>query len=618
MTLHRHAAAPSARRVSRRLALPAALYVVVAVVAAAAAWSPRLASAAVVLNEVLYDPAGDDAGGEFVELWNGGEAPEPLAGLAVEAGDGARPGSWEVSFLAGAGDTIPPHGSFLLDATRLTGVIQNGPDAVRITRAGIVLDRVGWGDLAASEFFEGRPAADAASGESLARRGDGADTDDNAADWEPAEPTPGVANHPPYRFALRSPRLSPEVAWPGDEVALAVTVRHDGTRALLAGGWGVRFQARPLAAAGDSGGGAGADTSLGWRDCGRYDGGPLAPGESVLVRASWEAAARGPFDARALVWTRRDDAEGAGGPSGEAASIARDSIAVMGRIVAGPVAVNEFAFRDEGAGEWVELVALEAIPSWGGIFLSDATGSAHRLVAVGGPPGAEPGELRVAASDPARFAARYAIPESLLLVADRGWPALNDSPSSSAGAPPYADVVRLADGAGTPCDAVPYDAAWSSSGGSVERLSPGFPSASPRTWAESVAPAGGTPGAANSVAAFQSAPPTTPSLLAAPRRVLRRDGSEGRGALVLELGPGVAERSVRLSILDLRGRVRRRLAVGERFGGEAALLWDGNDDEGRAVEPGLYVARLEAAAAGERSRRASVTIAVAPSGGAGR
>jgi hypothetical protein len=609
----------TARRDSSRPALRAALLFVLAVlVVVAAAVSPRIAAAAVVLNEVLYDPAGDDAGGEFVELWNDGDAPEPLAGLAVEAGDGARPGSWEVIFAAGAADTIPPRRSFLVGATRLTGAMQNGPDAVRITRAGVVLDRVGWGDLVAPEFFEGRPAADAASGESLARRGDGRDTDDNAADWAPGQPTPGEANHPPYRVALRSPRLSPEVAWPGDEVALAVSARHDGTRALFAGEWGVRFEERPRASAGESGGGADADTSLGWRERGRYDGGPLAPGESLLVRASWEAGARGPYEARAVVWTRRDDASDGGDAGGDATGIARDSVAVAGRIVAGPVAVNEFAFRDDGAGEWVEIEALEAIPSWGDLFLSDATGSAHHLLAAGGPPGAEPGEIRVAASDPARFAARFAIPESLILVADRGWPSFNDSPSTSAGAPPFADIVRLVDGAGTPCDAVPYDAAWSANGGSVERLSPGFPSASPRSWAESVSPAGGTPGAPNSVAAFQGSRPATPSLLAAPRRVLRRDGSEGRGAIVLELGPGVAERSVRLSILDLRGRVRRRLAAGERFGGESALLWDGNDDEGRAVEPGLYVARLEAAAAGERSRRASVTIAVAPSSGVGR
>ena len=605
MTLHRLAVVRSARLAALLLAFLAAEFGSAAI--------PHLARASVVLNEVLYDPAGEDTGAEFVELWNSGDIPEPLAGLAVEAGDGARPGAWEVIFSAGAADTVPARRAFLIGAARLTGAIQNGPDALRITRAGVVLDRVGWGALLASEFFEGRPAADAPSGESLARRGDGNDADDNAADWEPASPTPGAANHPPYRIALRSPRLRPEVAWPGGEVTLSVSARHDGTRPLFAGEWGVVFADRPRGSPAEPG--ASSDTNRVWSERARHDGGPLAPGESLLVTAPWAAGERGPFEARAVVWTKRDDGSEAWRAEEE---VARDSIVVPGRVTAGPVAVNEFAFRDDGAGEWVELVALEAIPSWGAFYLGDATGSVHRLVAGGGHPGAEAGDLRVAASDPARFAARFAIPESLLLGTERGWPSLNDSPSSSAGASPFADIVRVVGGDGTPCDAVPYESAWSASGASIERLSPEFPSASSRSWAESVSPSGGTPGAPNSVAAFQSARPATPSLLAAPRRVLRHDGNEGRGALVLELGPGVAERSVRLSILDLRGRVRRRLASGERFGGEAALLWDGNDDEGRAVEPGLYVARLEAAAAGERSRRASLTIAVAPGRGARR
>jgi hypothetical protein len=88
--------------------------------------------------------------------------------------------------------------------------------------------------------------------------------------------------------------------------------------------------------------------------------------------------------------------------------------------------------------------------------------------------------------------------------------------------------------------------------------------------------------------------------------------------MVLELGPAVAERTVRLAILDLRGRVRRLLASGERFGGGGAIIWDGRDGDGRPVEPGLYVARLEATAALAAPRRASVAIAVAPPAGASR
>jgi len=44
------------------------------------------AHADLVLNEVLYDPAGPDEGLEFVELWNPDTVAVSLAGILLEAG----------------------------------------------------------------------------------------------------------------------------------------------------------------------------------------------------------------------------------------------------------------------------------------------------------------------------------------------------------------------------------------------------------------------------------------------------------------------------------------------------------------------------------------------------
>ena len=564
---------------------------------------PR-AEGALVLNEVLYDPAGEDAGAEFVELWNDGEASESLEGVSIEAGDGARLGSWIAIFAGSAADSAPPHAAFLIAASRLTGAIQNGPDAIRLVRNGVVIDRLGFGALDVAEFFEGAPAADAGSGESLARRADGFDTDRNDADWEPAAPTPGAPNHPPYFIALGSASLRPEVGWQGAEGLIDVTARNRGTRALDGGAWEVALLTRPRPE------GADAESSAGWSEGAAASGASLAPGESTRVRLSLTPDRTGPFDC--LLVARPDPRSG-----DVAAAMRPDSLRVPARAGVGPVAIAEFAYRDEGAGEWVELEATEEIAAWDAFTLGDATSAPRRLVLRGGSPGARAGERRVAVSDPARFSAHFSIPESLLLVTERGWSSLNDGASSAPAISPHADVVRVTDGAGVPSDAVPYDEGWSVRGGSVERLSLQFPSAARRSWSESVAVAGGTPGAPNSIAAYRDGAPAPSMLLAAPARVLRRTGAEGVGALLLELGPAVAERTVRLSILDLRGRVRRLLAAGERFGSAGAVLWDGLDDEGRPVEPGLYVARVEAAAGDGAPRRASVAIAVAPSG-AGR
>ncbi|HEU4725352.1 MAG TPA: hypothetical protein VFU59_08650 [Candidatus Eisenbacteria bacterium] len=597
----------AARLVSRRLfahplpPLVARLAVFAALAVGAAAFAPA-AEAALRLNEVLYDPAGDDAGGEFVELWNDSPVAEPLEGVSVEAGDGARPGSWSPIFLGGAGDSAAPTAAFLIPAARLTGAIQNGPDAVRLVRAGVVLDLLGFGALDAAEFFEGSPAADPSSGESLARRADGMDTDRNDADWEPAPPTPGAANHPAYRASIASVSIRPEVGWPGLAAAATATVANRGTNALAPGAWEIALVTRFRGAAGDP------DSTPAWVEAARRPGPALASGESTRVSIDFTPGREGAFDA--LVIAR------AAAAAGELTAMVPDSARVSARAGVGPVAIDEFAYRDDGAGEWVELIATESIDSWGAFAFADAASAPRRLLVRGGSPGASAGERRVAVADPARFAARFAIPESLLLVCDRGWPALNDGASSVPAVAPFADIVRVVDERGVPSDAVPFEEGWSERGASVERLSVRFPSAARRSWSESVAAAGGTPGAPNSVAAYGDGAPPPSRLLSAPRRVLRREGSSGAGALVLELGPAVADRLVRLMILDLRGRVRRLLAAGERFGNGGAVVWDGRDDEGRFVEPGLYVARVEAAIPGAAPRRASIAIAVAPGEGA--
>jgi hypothetical protein len=296
-----------------------------------------------------------------------------------------------------------------------------------------------------------------------------------------------------------------------------------------------------------------------------------------------------------------------------------DSVAALGRVGAGPLAIHDVAVRDAGAGEWVEIVALEDVASWGGYALGDGSLAVRRLKPfVAGAAGSPAGAIRVAVSDPARFLARWAIPESLLLVVEGGWLALNDTASSGA-APgaPWADGVRLLDASGVPSDAMRYAASWSARGASLERISVRLPSAAPGSWSESVSPHGGTPSLPNSIAAPGLDAPGGLPLLAVPSPVLRRGGSAAAAAMVIEVGPGAAGSSVRLAILDLRGRVRRVVADGVRFGGAGAVVWDGRDDGGGPLPPGIYVVRLEATfRSGEAPRRAAVAVAVAPGGGA--
>ena len=162
------------------------------------------ASATPLLSEVYYDAIGSDDGQSFIEIY--GAPGTSLAGLAIEAINGAGGGVTHTLTLSG---TIGASGLFVV-ADSLTGTnsssvanadlildfdFQNGPDSVLLRDASGILDAVGYGVFAASDIFagEGSPTVDPAAGSAIARRFADVDTNDNAADWLGAAPTPGVA-----------------------------------------------------------------------------------------------------------------------------------------------------------------------------------------------------------------------------------------------------------------------------------------------------------------------------------------------------------------------------------------------------------------------------------------
>jgi flagellar hook assembly protein FlgD len=59
---------------------------------------------------------------------------------------------------------------------------------------------------------------------------------------------------------------------------------------------------------------------------------------------------------------------------------------------------------------------------------------------------------------------------------------------------------------------------------------------------------------------------------------------------------------VRLRIYDVEGRLLRTLIDGTRAQGTAEVWWDGRDDAGRAVAPGVYFVRLDLRGAVETAK----------------
>ena len=575
----------------KRLAL--VVYFLVLAIVYSLALAAVLVSAArgdLVLNEVLYDPAGADEGHEFVELWNPDSVGAPLQDVTLEACDGARPGSWNVVWRGGSAALAPPRSPYLIPATALTAALQNGPDALRLVRGGAVLDLLGYGDLEDGSLREGEPAVDAPSGQSLARVRDGVDSGGNRTDWGPEpEPTPGEANHPDLRlrFTRAAATVSPEVAWPGESVAARVWVRNSGTRDVVGARWSV-----VASMSGAEGAGPSSEVPA--------PGASVAHGESVLVTIPLLLSDPG-------LWTASVRLEGS--PPGPEVA---DTATTFVRCVAGPAVVSEFAYRDAGAGEWVEIWFRDAIEDLGALSLADEA-STPRSVDRGPMPRAiEAGTTIVIAQDPAALRARFALAESLVLGLVGGWPSLNDGSSAGSG---QADRVRVLVNA-LPSDAVPYSGDRSARGGSVERLSMGLPSASPGSWSETIDAAGGTPGRTNSVRAPERGEARGRGLLVTSARVIRaRAGSVADRAgspAVFRVTEEALGRRLTVRVHDLLGRPLRTLVEGQRFDSDAAFVWDGRDERGEAVPPGLYVVRAEALPddAGA-ARSSSVLLAVA-------
>lgn len=526
--------------------------------------------AALVINEVLYDPDGPDAGREFVEIRNTGRYAAPLSGLTIEAGNGARPDDWDPVWSGPRDGSIPPDGIYRvgLDGPG-TGEpaelgLQNGPDGVRLSREGFVLDRCGWGDLAHPEYFEGHPARAVRAGMSLARVDDGVDTDDNAADFVEANPTPGRPNRPRNDWAVR---LILDGAWrpqPGGEVTVRLRISNGGQNPRIPPSVAIEGSARPLWS--------------GWSDS-------VAPGafaeQAILLTA--------PEDTGRFVWRAR-----LVGPD-EVPENDVDSLAL--RAGGGDVRITEI-MADPGPDgpEWIEL----RIDAGEGRTVTgrelDVRGRRLRLAPRTRTPGTRFG---IVAEDSALFRSRFPRTGPDCIWHHEGsWPRLRNGDRS--GSVSETLLVRAPDGV---VEEIALPGPAPSPGVSLERLGQDVREG-PLAWAPCPDPEGASPGRAGVVGESASGSDG----MAVHPRVVR----PGTMACWIEGSVGNVPGEVRLTIHDLAGTSVRCLLRGLYATGKVVATWDGRDESGRAVDPGIYIAVLEIERKGGSLDRHRAALAVAP------
>ncbi|MCG3173970.1 MAG: hypothetical protein GMKNLPBB_02187 [Myxococcota bacterium] len=155
--------------------------------------------APIVINEAFVNPKGSDVNC-FVELK--GPPGTDLTGYTLFGVDGSNGQSYNEISLDEI--VIPDNGYLVVgqsanvpnvDVVKGDVNFQNGPDNILLARGSVIVDALGYGDFSKAEFRgEGQPAP-AVDGLSLARSPDGADTNNNKADFIAEEkPTPGERN----------------------------------------------------------------------------------------------------------------------------------------------------------------------------------------------------------------------------------------------------------------------------------------------------------------------------------------------------------------------------------------------------------------------------------------
>ena len=537
----------------------------------------------VLINEVLYDPAGPDAGHEFIELHNTTGRLVVLDGYVLEAGNGSSPGDWRAQWRGSRQDLIAAGGYFVVAGEEAAApadahaglILQNGPDAVRLCRAGAVVDCVGWGALTHGEFFEGEPTEDVPSGWVLARVPNAADSGSNYNDWL-GRPwgTPGRTNTPAFGAQILGASWEPPILDVGRGGQLRVDLRNLGSGLL-------HLDAVDLSLNHER---------LGFRRC-TSNGASIATGETtaLIYDVSPDTGAwAGWIDLQLLL-----------------DGVAQSASSVAARVGVGPVVISELSYDPAaGEGEWIEL----RNHSPGGIDLSswsmeDASG--QRLV-VEADIDLPPGAVCVVAQDEAAFLAQWPGLSAAVLIPWEGrWPSLNNQVNREWG---FADQVLIRDAGGIPSDYVRYRSSeFDGDGVSLERWIEDGRLVSPEMLIPCSASEGATPGASSLESGAELGGRNWLKPFPNPFYPDRADAPD---LCRLSIPPPAGSSSrVTADVFDLAGHRVCCLSAAAQQETPLILSWDGRSSARDELPTGIYIWRVTLQG-GVRGDRQQVTCPV--------
>jgi len=540
--------------------------------------------AQLVVNELYYDHPGGDDGYEFVELMNVSGALVALSSVELQFHNGSGVG-WESLWRGSEGEIAPGElfvigGRYVFPAPGAVAgfSLQNGPDAVRVTVAGAPSDLLAYGSLQDGVYSEGHSAPGVDAGFSLARMPDGSDSDDNAADFDRADPSPGLFNVARFDAAVAvAGATRPSAVLPPDGMdRFELIVRNNGQETIATASASVELW--------DSNGSSNSLVAQ------KSTAAPLPPGGT-------EPFAFGVVLSPGYHWMSARIRYAADERS------QNDRLSLLRRVGGPKLLVSEIlCYPEDGCPQFVELfnAGPEAIDIAGFKFRDrshDPTTITAGAITVA--PG---GYLAITPDTDALLSFFPRAPAERLVEHTGTWPTLNRTGSAG-----EADSAIVTDALSLPIDAVSYPPVDSDhEGRSLERIDL-YPGRSSQTWVLSPETSGASPGRPGSRSLFE--PPAPGSMEVTPRTFSPWTGE----TMTVSVDAPDGTRTI-LSVYDVEGR--RLAELGGAIAFPAVFVWDGRHSGGRRMVPGLYIVVCEAfSAAGERFATRKVVVGCARRGG---
>jgi hypothetical protein len=168
---------------------------------------------------------------------------------------------------------------------------------------------------------------------------------------------------------------------------------------------------------------------------------------------------------------------------------------------------------------------------------------------------------------------------------------------SSLGLVNTGELILLRDVKGNVIDSVWYSSKWHNSNFgstkniSLERINPNLGANDPGNWSSSVTPIGATPGKQNSIYTVN---PNFESNISVSPNPFSPDNDGFEDFTIINYKLTQATSQVRIKIFDSKGRLVRTLANNRASGSSGSVIFDGLDDDGRALRIGIYIIFLEA------------------------